>query len=105
MTGLPWFKFWQEFAEDMKIQQLPHEYQRHFVMIMCRRCKFDADQKDTDGLIEVYLRETKKKTKECKEMLLSLGLIDEFWNPTNWDKRQNTSTKATRDCRAKKVGW
>lgn len=100
MKTLPWFRFYGEFLTDPLIRMLSFEDQRHFIAALC--------MKSTGVLDKSYVTVTVRRNvissviglsadvSSCgisaldaaNERLRALGLIDENWQPTNWDKRQ-----------------
>lgn len=88
--GLPWFRMYAEFATDPKVQMLSEVEQRRFVMLLCLRCS-NGDVTVSDDEIAFQLRISSDDAKATKAVLVGKGLIDEAWQPTNWQKRQQPS--------------
>ena len=53
--GLPWFRFYHEFAGDAKVQSMEEKFQRRLVMLFCLQCD-DALDKLKDEEIAFSLR-------------------------------------------------
>lgn len=94
MAKMPWFRLYAEFAFDPKIQALDEVTQRRYVMLMCLMCNGDLEdvtERDvtvTDTIVTAALRVTVSDASVTKEALRQMGLIDEYWRPTSWEKRQ-----------------
>lgn len=106
-----WFRMYHEFATDPKIQMLSEVDQRRFLMILCLRCSngcVTLQTKDVtlqDEEVTFQLRITREEFDKTKHNLISRGMIDEWCNPTNWDKRQfvsDTSNDRVKRFRQKK---
>ena len=88
--ALPWFRFYHEWASDMKVQTLSFENQRHFVMILCWHASGVLPTL-TDEVIAAAFRMTAEDLAEMKKVFRSRGFIEKGWQPKNWDKRQRPS--------------
>ena len=100
---MQWFRMYEEFGSDPKIQLLPETFQRRYVMLLCLKCRGDIPGL-SDEEIACYLRIGEDDATKTKERLLSKGLILNDWTPTAWDKRQflnDLSTERVRKFRAK----
>jgi hypothetical protein len=117
--GLPWFHMWAEFAHDGKVQCLPREVQRDFVMLLCLRCSGrlqdysrrycdvtrNADvtprdatvtPSDVDAVesgIAAELRIDINTLRRSKILLIGQKLITDDWQIPNYDKRQDSASK------------
>jgi len=108
MSGLPWLKMWRQFATEITVQELSFENQRHWVMILCLRCGTKEPVENPDSRISVFLRIGKKATADLKKVLMAAKMIDEFWNPVNWEKYQANgyvSTSRVQKYREKQHDW
>ena len=87
---MKWFKLYPEMIDDPKLRLLAFEDRWHYVALLC--CKADGIQDEVDGLWEELLRVklglVRDEFDNLKKRLLRVRLIDEDWNPTGWEKRQ-----------------
>ena len=90
----PWFRLYSEFAHDPKIQMMPEQMQRRYIMLLCMRCSETLETlHETE--IAFQMRLSDDELAKTKELFLSKGFIDEQWNFTNWEKRQYASDSST----------
>ena len=91
----PWFRLYSEFASDPVVQSLAFEDQRHFVVILCLKCTGlldrKADAKKRELLVCRGLGLDLSTAAEVKRRLVEVGIVDKFWQPINWNKRQYVS--------------
>lgn len=106
--GLPWFRFYHEFAGDAKVQSMEEKFQRRLVMLFCLQCD-DALDKLKDEEIAFSLRISLTDLKESFLLFEDKGFIsydDEGGILLeNWNKRQyksDNSTERVRKFRDKK---
>lgn len=97
--ALPWFRFYCEFANDPKVQEMPEEHQRRLVMIFCLRCS-DVLGTLRERSLAFHLRISEPQLMESKDIFMEAGFVDEDWNVLNWDKRQFISDSSTTRTRA-----
>lgn len=83
---MEWFKFYQEFATDPKVQMMSEVYQRRLVMVFCIRCNENVTLHDNE--VTFQLRISEQEWAETKAEFIKRGFIDCNGNVTNWDKRQ-----------------
>lgn len=89
-----WFRFYHEFATDPKVQMLPENIQRRYVMLLCLKCcNGDVTLHETE--IAFQLRINSEEWEETKRVLQDKKLIDKDCQPTNWNKRQYVSDSST----------
>ena len=98
MSAGPWFKFHHEFATDPVVQLLSFEDQRHFVVLLCLKASGALDrQYGSDGMRERVilsaLRIDRVTLVDVKNRLLEIAVIDADWQPTAWEKRQESKDK------------
>lgn len=86
----PWFRMYSEFAHDPKVQMMPEDMQRRYIMIMCMRCS-NALVTLHETEIAFHLRISDEELARTKALFISKGFIDEDWNLLNWEKRQFSS--------------
>lgn len=91
--SLPWFRMYSEFATDPEVQLLAFEDQRHFIMVLCMKALgvLDKDHRiaeQRERIIAAYLGLDPVAAAEARRRLSEVGLIDQAWQPVNWDKRQ-----------------
>jgi len=94
----PWFKFHHEFATDPVVQLLSFEDQRHFVVLLCLKASGALDrQYGNEGMRERVilsaLRIDSVTLVDVKNRLLEIAVIDSNWQPTAWEKRQESKDK------------
>jgi len=100
---MQWFRLYNEFAFDPKIQSMGETFQRRFIMLLCLQCNGDL-QKLSEEELAFALRISSEELQETKKILISKRFIDEDWNVLNWNKRQyvsDTSTERVRRFRQK----
>jgi hypothetical protein len=100
----PWFRLYEEFATDPKVQTLPHVYQRHLLMIFCAKCRGILGKADEEELAD-YMRVGVGELATIKELFLRKHFIEDDWSLINWNKRQflsDSSTDRVRSFRARR---
>jgi hypothetical protein len=112
VNDLPWFRLYTTFAKHPLVQMLSFDDQRHLVVVWCLKRKGILDKEYVSaelrsrvicaelGLDPVAAGEVNRRIRE-------LGLIDENWQPSNWDEKQpisDSSTARVRKHRAKRSG-
>ncbi len=90
----PWFRMYAEFATDAKVQMMPEEMQRRYIMLMCLRCSNSLVTLHHEE-IAFQLRITSEELEETKRLFVAKGFIDSDWNLLNWEKRQFSSDAST----------
>jgi hypothetical protein len=95
-VSLPWFRLYAELATDPKIQILAFEDQRHYVMLLCRKCNGTLDSAAASNdlrerLIARSLGLALPEAVAARKRLVDAGLIDKKWQPLAWEKRQMQS--------------
>ena len=105
---LPWFRMYGEFLTDPVIRLLSFEDQRHFVAALCMKSAGYLDKRYASVTVRrnvisslIGLSAETSGAGLCaldqaNERIRALGLIDEDWQPTNWDKRQFQSDHVDR---------
>ena len=95
MAGLPWFRVYVEFLNDPKMVAISFENQRHFIGLLALKGDGTIDQDCSaeimDKIVAQRLWVDFSVIKEVKEKLMEAELIDEFWQPVSWEKRQKNS--------------
>jgi hypothetical protein len=92
--AMPWFRFYHEFANDPKVQEMPEVHQRRLVMIFClKACDVLVTLRDRS--IAFHLRITEQELAESKQIFMANGFITESWEIVNWAKRQYVSDSST----------
>lgn len=88
----PWFRLYTEIIDDEKIRMLAFEDRWHFVALLCLKNSGYLDKEHKPGMFErgisVKLGVTGIDLENLKERLMDVDLIDRFWQPKGWDKRQ-----------------
>lgn len=83
-----WFKFYHEWSNDPKVQQLSEVDQRRMVMIMCMACR--GERLDL-GSIAYCLRLKPSKLRPTLGRLTAIGFLSDDGTIINWDRRQGPS--------------
>jgi hypothetical protein len=103
---MDWFRMYNEFASDAKVQSMPEAMQRRLVMLLCLRCS-NALVTLQDDEIAFALRISDHELAETKALFMRKGFIDEAWEIANWDKRQfasdSSAARVAKHRAAKKV--
>ena len=93
--GLPWFRFYTEWADDPKVQLLSEAHQRRLAMLFCFQGQgwlATASDEDLSFKLHISLDELKK----TRLAFVQKGFIGESgWSLLNWDKRQRPSDLST----------
>ncbi len=90
---LPWFRMYTEFATDPDVQCLAFEDQRHYTILLCLKGSGVLDKdyptaEHRERVIRRGLGLDALAAGEVHRRLRETGLIDEYWQPGGWDKRQ-----------------
>lgn len=98
MSVGPWFKFHHEFATDPVVQLLSFEDQRHFVVLLCLKASGALDRQYGNAgmrerVILSALRIDSVTLVDVKNRLMEIAVIDADWQPTAWEKRQESKDK------------
>lgn len=98
MSAGPWFKFHHEFATDPVVQLLSFEDQRHFVVLLCLKAGGALDREygnsgTRERVILSALRIDSVSLVDLKNRLMEIAVIDADWQPTAWEKRQESKDK------------
>ncbi len=96
-----WFRFYEEFLYDPKVQEMSEANQRRLVMIFCLRAR-EVLRTLTESEIARALNVSTKSLRHSKRVFIDKGFIDEDWNVIHWEKRQfieSESAKRTREYR------
>jgi hypothetical protein len=98
---MQWFRMYAEFLTDPLIRLLSFEDQRHFVAALCMKASGVLDKEYASettrreviaSLVGLNDEPTatggKSALEEANRRLRNRGLVDESWQPINWNKRQ-----------------
>lgn len=112
MKSLSWFRMYSEFLTDPVIKLLAFEDRAHFVSALCMKSMGVLDKSyptpelrkrvisSLVGLSSVSGAPGELPAiDQARDRLMAVGLIDEDWQPLNWNKRQfqsDSSTERTR---------
>lgn len=95
----PWLRLYADFASNPVVQSLAFEDQRHFIVLLCLKCDGTLDRPSAktvrDRIICRGLGLDPMTAAEAKRRLREVGLVDEDWQPTGWNKRQFLSDNST----------
>ncbi len=86
---MQWFRLYQEFATDPKVQMLSEANQRRLVMLFCFRCNSDVTLHDEE--ITFQLRISPEEWATTKAEFIRRGFMNDDNEVLNWDKRQYIS--------------
>lgn len=88
-----WFRMYAEAVDDDKLRLLAFEDRWHFVAILCCKTQgvLDCHPETLERRVAVKLGLQLRDSDEVKRRLMEVGLIDDKWQPVNWDKRQPPS--------------
>lgn len=100
----PWFRMYSDFIYNETIEFLSFEDQRHFVFLLCMKNEGLLDKKYPqpgmlDRVVSRRLGLIGEAFDNAKRRIKEVGLIDDNWQPVNWDERQfksDTSKERTR---------
>jgi len=95
---MQWFRLYNEFAFDPKIQTMSETFQRRFIMLLCLQNNNDLE-KLTAEEIAFALRITPEELEETQKTFVKKGFIDDDFTVLNWDKRQYVSDNSTQRVR------
>jgi len=103
----PWFKFHHEFATDPVVQLLSFEDQRHFVVLLCLKAGGALDREygnsgTRERVILSALRIDSVSLVDLKNRLMEIAVIDADWQPTAWEKRQESKDKTAAERQRRK---
>lgn len=96
--ALPWFRMWAEAVDDEKLRMLSFEDRWHFVAMLCLKCKGVLNEKDPQVIHRKIAIKLGLDLLECETVmkrLVTVGLLNSKWQPTNWSKRQFKSDSST----------
>lgn len=98
MSAGPWFKFHHEFATDPVVQLLSFEDQRHFIVLLCLKAGGALDRNygnfgTRERVILSALRIDAVTLVDVKNRLMEIAVIDADWQPSAWEKRQESKDK------------
>jgi len=127
----PWFKMPSDLMQDCRFFGLSVANQRHYFCLLMAKsgglldqdmdgCDADFAQTAREALITNFLNVGKAQAARIKHALLRSGLIDEDWQPVQWEERYGpdayrhaqqdkqerqtkSSTERSRECRARKA--
>ena len=96
----PWFRLYSRIMNDPVIEFLSFEDQRHYVWILCLKNEgiLDEDYAQPWMLERVVARKLGlqgEAFENTKQRLLETELIDNKWQPRNWDSLQFKSDSST----------
>lgn len=101
---MPWFRMYTDFLNDPKMITLAFEDQRHFIGLLALKGDGTLDNQCAPDLLNRIVAQRLwvdfAIVGEIKKRLMAVGLIDENWQPSAWDKRQMRSDSSTDRVRA-----
>lgn len=91
-----WFRMHADAVDDDKLKLLAFEDRWHFVAIMCLKAQGVLDDSQhLDRRVAAKLGLTQRDADEVRNRLMDIDLVDDNWQPINWDKRQYVSDNST----------
>lgn len=94
-----WFRMYSDFLDDPKMVSLAFEDQRHYIGLLALKSEGtldqDCDERILDRIVAQRLWISHALIDEVKNRLINAKLIDEFWQPLAWCKRQQVSDSST----------
>ena len=89
----PWFRMYSDFIYNETVEFLSFEDQRHFVFILCMKNEGLLDkQYPQPGMLERVVSRRLgligEAFENAKRRIKEVGLIDDNWQPVNWNSRQ-----------------
>lgn len=94
MSGNNWYRQYNEFATDPKVQSMSEAMQRRLIMLFClHSCNVLVTLHVTD--LAFALRISEEELEETKALFIRKKFIDDEWNILNWDKRQYASDSSS----------
>lgn len=91
---MEWFRLYNEFAADAKVQSMSEAMQRRLIMLLCLRSGETLQTLNEDELA-FALRIDEEELTKTKEIFIKKGFIGETWELLNWNKRQFVSDNST----------
>ncbi len=92
MKALPWFRMYTDFLDDPKMIALAFEDQRHFIGVLALKSagvlEVECQPKILDRIVSQRLWIDYAIIEDVKKRLIDGRLIDMWWQPLAWDKRQ-----------------
>lgn len=89
-TRMPWFRMYTDFLNDPKMIGLAFEDQRHFIGVLALKSDGAIDDVADDLMLNRIVAQRlwidHGVILEVKQTLVSAGLINESWQPTEWEK-------------------
>jgi hypothetical protein len=94
---MPWFRMYTDFLNDPKMIGLAFEDQRHFIGVLALKSDGAIDDVADDLMLNRIVAQRlwidHGVILEVKRRLVTAGLIDAYWQPVAWGKRQFVSDK------------
>lgn len=91
----PWFRMYVDFLTDSKMIAIAFEDQRHYIGVLALKSSGILDQKASDVMMNRIVSQRlwidHSLILDVKKRLLDAELIDAYWQPIAWDKRQKKS--------------
>jgi len=95
MSKMPWFRMYTDFLNDPKMIALAFEDQRHFIGVLALKSDGALDQDCPADLLDRIVAQRlwidHAIIRDVKRRLMAAGLVDEYWQPLGWEKRQMRS--------------
>lgn len=98
-----WFRMWTDAIDDEKLKLLAFEDRWHFVALLCLKRTGLLDEPPSDLKIQkicVKMGLDRLELETAMKRLVTVGLINEAFQPLKWKKRQFESDSSTSRVRA-----
>ena len=92
--SMQWFRLYNEFSTDPKVQSLSEALQRRLIMLFCLQSQGNL-QKLTLEQLSYSLRISEKELEKTLKIFKKCGFINESMEISNWDKRQYVSDSSS----------
>ena len=99
-----WLKLYNSIIDDPKIRAIAPCDRWHFIALLVLKNNGTLDEPDDlrDELIGISLGLQVDEVESLKKRLVRYRLVDEEWQPVNWDKLQTTNDPTGADSRQRR---
>lgn len=91
--AFPWFRVYTSINHNQRLALLADEDSMKFIKLLAmkRTGELDSDAPHLERRIGITLKLSEQGLSEVKRRIMEVGLIDENWQPINWERRQFAS--------------
>lgn len=90
--ALPWFRMYSRIMTDPDVEFLAFEDQRHYVWLLCMKSEGYLDKGYSPSKLDIMVGRKLglhgEALMNAKARIIETGLIDEGWQPRNWNDLQ-----------------